>query len=829
MRLLRIVSPILLILCAFTLRPGIAQAVTGDGAVSGIQLIDNNENGYPDRITFNIANPNGETWTTTGAAPYGLSVTQGGLDISISSVTLTTGATANPVGIRIDLNTSDPDLVQNTDGVNDSPIELRYTQQTGNQTCTTCLRDTTDNELGNIAAGDTNGTNTEVDAMKPVITRTAVTLTSTSNLSFNSIIMDYTERMSVSLDGDGGVDLSRASGIYLGMSTASIGAMTTARTLPGFGSWGAGSGGDMTVNSPTVNEIITAFGQNSIVVVMNYASTGYFNAGTTAPTGGSTFTPTSSNLYVFDAAGNGVSTASTTTMQVDGAWDITAPTVTSTYSCDPDFDGDISRMQINYSENVYDSAMTAGVFEADNDTSNDGVGEETASTINTATGGCDGLADVNVSNDDRMRIDLAAGISGTDQAYLNYITGGTFVRDGAGNRLVNGAALGTEFDRAAPVVMSSTPSSNGSIPRTSSLVFNFSEPMDTVSGDLTYTLSGGVSTLSRSWSDGNATLTLSGAKIAGSNTFTFTAAPDANAQTFGRFISTGTSSLSFTATSGSSSSSSSNSSGSSTPTYGITLTSPVEGATYAGGSAVPITWTSTATGGTIGAVNLAYSVDGGATYTAIATNTANNGTYSWTAPSSAASSMVIRIQGTDLVSTLATDSNTISVTTVASGTTTTTTTTEATEVEADEYSGHYLRSATSSTVYYITTSGKRLPFLNEHVFFTYAKNFDDVQTVSDDVLAQYIIGSPIGPKAGTILIKIQSLSDVYVIGGTLETPMLQKIASEELAIALYGSNWADYVLDVPPTMWSHFTFGSTVDSEDDITVDRSVMKKRTEV
>lgn len=43
--------------------PNETKAAAGDGATSGITLLDTNANGKIDRITFNIANPNGETWT----------------------------------------------------------------------------------------------------------------------------------------------------------------------------------------------------------------------------------------------------------------------------------------------------------------------------------------------------------------------------------------------------------------------------------------------------------------------------------------------------------------------------------------------------------------------------------------------------------------------------------------------------------------------------------------------------------------------------------------------------------------------------------------------
>ena len=81
-----------------------AFAVLGDGASSNIQLLDTNANGKIDRITFEIANPNLETWTLQGASPHGLAVTQTGQPVDINAVSITSLATANPVTIQVALN-----------------------------------------------------------------------------------------------------------------------------------------------------------------------------------------------------------------------------------------------------------------------------------------------------------------------------------------------------------------------------------------------------------------------------------------------------------------------------------------------------------------------------------------------------------------------------------------------------------------------------------------------------------------------------------------------------------------------------------------------------
>lgn len=143
-----------------------ASAIAGDGATSNIQLYDTNANGKINRITFFIANPNGETWQLVGAAPHGLSVTDGGNDVTISTVSIAGSPTANPVIIQLDLDEGDSDLTTNTAV---GSLELVYTQETGDHTCTTCLNDSTDEELNTIGTGDSGATDTETDEAAPVL------------------------------------------------------------------------------------------------------------------------------------------------------------------------------------------------------------------------------------------------------------------------------------------------------------------------------------------------------------------------------------------------------------------------------------------------------------------------------------------------------------------------------------------------------------------------------------------------------------------------------------------------------------------------------------
>ncbi len=77
------------------------------------------------------------------------------------------------------------------------------------------------------------------------------------------------------------------------------------------------------------------------------------------------------------------------------------------------------------------------------------------------------------------------------------------------------------------------------------------------------------------------------------------------------------------------------------PPMSVGVTSPGGGETWYQGDAETITW---ATSGVTGNVDVHYSTDGGATWNAIATNTADTGSCSWTVPPAASSQCLVRVR-----------------------------------------------------------------------------------------------------------------------------------------------------------------------------------------
>ncbi len=125
--------------------------------------------------------------------------------------------------------------------------------------------------------------------------------------------------------------------------------------------------------------------------------------------------------------------------------------------------------------------------------------------------------------------------------------------------------------------------------------------------------------------------------------------------------------------------------------------------------------------------------------------------------------------------------------------------------------GEYVRSPSFSTVYYVTSDLKRRPFFDVKTFRTYAA-FSEVKTVTDATLPLLPLGAPMLPKPGTVLVKIESDPRTFAVtdAGADGKPILRYIPSEQEAIRLYGTAWADYVIDLPPTLWNRFAFGADV-------------------
>jgi hypothetical protein len=139
--------------------------------------------------------------------------------------------------------------------------------------------------------------------------------------------------------------------------------------------------------------------------------------------------------------------------------------------------------------------------------------------------------------------------------------------------------------------------------------------------------------------------------------------------------------------------------------------------------------------------------------------------------------------------------------------------------------GDYIRGTSWSTVYYVSTDMKRHPLIDEQTYFTYRDSWEGVKVLPDAKLADYPMSSLILPKAGTVLVKIVSMTDVFALqAGANGSTILRRIQDEGIASARFGARWADYVIDISPAFYTKFAKGTDLDNA--FTIDMQVMKTR---
>lgn len=141
--------------------------------------------------------------------------------------------------------------------------------------------------------------------------------------------------------------------------------------------------------------------------------------------------------------------------------------------------------------------------------------------------------------------------------------------------------------------------------------------------------------------------------------------------------------------------------------------------------------------------------------------------------------------------------------------------------------GDFIKSDSYSTVYYVTADCGRRVFMDEQTYFTWQDDYDSLVNVTDATLSALSLDGIMLPKAGVVLVKIQSDPKVYALAaGSTYVPKLQWVTSEEVAKDLFGSDWADYVIDIEPTFFSKFGEGDDIEEAADYDGDTGKMKKR---
>lgn len=121
--------------------------------------------------------------------------------------------------------------------------------------------------------------------------------------------------------------------------------------------------------------------------------------------------------------------------------------------------------------------------------------------------------------------------------------------------------------------------------------------------------------------------------------------------------------------------------------------------------------------------------------------------------------------------------------------------------------GDLIRGQGYSSVYYLGADGLRYVFPNEKTFFTWYSDFSNVHWITDEELGLIQIGGNVTYKPGVQLVKINTDPKTYAVS---EGGVLRWVETEQLAIALYGDNWANTVHDLPDAFFSNYRLGASI-------------------
>lgn len=121
--------------------------------------------------------------------------------------------------------------------------------------------------------------------------------------------------------------------------------------------------------------------------------------------------------------------------------------------------------------------------------------------------------------------------------------------------------------------------------------------------------------------------------------------------------------------------------------------------------------------------------------------------------------------------------------------------------------GDLIKMAGNSSVYYLGSDGKRYVFPNSTTYFSWYSDFSGVVTIPSSELQSYPLGGNVTMRPGTKLVKITTDPSVYAVE---PNGSLRKIQSEAQAAALYGTDWAKRVVDVPDAFFVNYSMGSAL-------------------
>ncbi|MDP3985147.1 MAG: hypothetical protein Q8P82_00115 [bacterium] len=114
-----------------------------------------------------------------------------------------------------------------------------------------------------------------------------------------------------------------------------------------------------------------------------------------------------------------------------------------------------------------------------------------------------------------------------------------------------------------------------------------------------------------------------------------------------------------------------------------------------------------------------------------------------------------------------------------------------------------------TAIYYFGADGLRYVFPNSKTYFTWYSGFTGVKSVSATQLGTIGIGGNVTYRPGSRMIKIDSDPKVYAVG---HGGARRWVTTQEVAIALYGTDWNKKIDDVPDAFFSNYKDGEAINT-----------------
>lgn len=121
--------------------------------------------------------------------------------------------------------------------------------------------------------------------------------------------------------------------------------------------------------------------------------------------------------------------------------------------------------------------------------------------------------------------------------------------------------------------------------------------------------------------------------------------------------------------------------------------------------------------------------------------------------------------------------------------------------------GDIVKAQGHSAIYYIGADHKRHVYPSIKEYSSWNQTFVAVKEIPVSVISQITPGKSITIRPGTNLIKIASNSKVYAVD---EDGKLRWVTSTSVAVAMYGPNWEDRIVDLGASRFADYEMGASV-------------------